>query len=78
MNHEVYREVWFESAYNRAYKLGYVLYRLVTPQDDDAGYILEDGETGGIDGIFTAAGVEEELDRIEDGDDEQAYTPAQV
>lgn len=66
MNNDVYRRVWFESAHKRAYNLGYTLYRCITLDDDaDNGYILEDGATNGIDGIFTAYGVEEELDRIE-------------
>lgn len=37
-----YRKLWFESAYKRADKLGYTLYRLSTPydgEDADNGYI---------------------------------------
>lgn len=66
MIHSDYRQAWFESAYKRADYLGCTLYRLVTPYDDadaDNGYVIE--TTNEIDGIFTVAGVEEELDRIE-------------
>ena len=65
MNDDVYRNLWFESAHKRACKLGYTLYRCITFNDDEGGYILEDCETNDFNGICTAVGVEAVLDQIE-------------